>query len=387
MKKEATYSLSSHFVLMLVCFSMILIMMTGCNKNGNNSLIIDLDRNDKVSIFDLVDSISVVKLETNENCMLSFLTQGTIYKNRFYFFDYKQRIIFCFDNNGKFLYKINKFGRGPDEYEAIASFSIDKFNDQIMILVPYGSILYYDLDGKFISKEKLPLEIIAYNEVHSINKDVLLFISNNKIRAAYYSKSDKSLIKRFMEVTPEQHEVFSPLRRTYNYRDSVYYNDYSNNTVLNLSNITHNKVKHKWDFGENNNTNEQLQKYILYKANKKKNKEPLDWNEVSSNKKYFNHFPGPSFESNKFIGMSLHYIGLIKYVLYDKLENTYKVFGNTTEGVSPYFNFTSNNSIINTYNDKNNEVFNRILTEKQKKIIESHDPNNDNPFIVIYHIK
>lgn len=384
MKKEATYSLSSHFVLMLVCSSMILIMMTGCKKNGDNSLIIDLDRKDKVSIFDLVDSISVVKLETSENCLMSFLVQRIIYKNRFYFFDYKQRIIFCFDNNGKFLYKINKFGRGPDEYEAIASFSIDTFNDQIMILVPYGSILYYDLDGKFISKEKLPSEIIAYNEVYSINKDVLLFISSNKIRAAYYSKSNKSLIKRFMEVTPEQYNAFSTIRRTYNYKDSIYYNDYINNTILNLSNITFNNVKHKWNFGENNNTDEQLQNFNLYKDNQKKIKKPLDLKDII---KFFNHYPGQSFESNTFIGMSLLYKGSIKYVFYNKLEKFYIIFANTTEGVSPYLDFISKNSIINTYNDKNNEILNRILTEKQKKIIESHDPNKDNPYLVIYHIK
>ncbi|HBZ24633.1 MAG TPA: hypothetical protein DEO54_00155 [Rikenellaceae bacterium] len=369
-----------------VLIALISFIFFGC-KNQDKTQIIDLDRNDKVSIFDLVDSISVVKLETNENCLLSFLIQGTIYKNRFYFFDYKQRIIFCFDNNGKFLYKINKFGRGSDEYEAIASFSIDKFNDQIMILVPYGSILYYDLDGKFISKEELPSEIIAYNEVHSINKDVLLFISNNKIRAAYYSKSDKRLIKRFLEVTPEQKEVFSPLRRTYNYKDSIYYNDYTNNTVINISNITDNQIRHKWDFGENNNTKEQLQEFILYKANQKKNKELIDWKEVISNKKFYNHFPGSSFESNTFIGMSLNYKGPIKYVFYNKLENSYKVFGETKEGVSPYLNLTSNNSIINTYSDKNNEIFKKILSEKQKNIIESHNPDTDNPFLVIYHIK
>ena len=384
MKKEATYSFSRQIVLMLVFSSVLLMLLTGCNKNKDNSLIIDLDRNDQVSIFDLVDSISVVKLETNENCFLSFLVQRIIYKNRFYFFDYKQRIIFCFDNNGKFLYKINKFGRGPDEYEAIASFSIDKFNDQLMILVPYGSILYYDLDGKFISKEKLPSEIIAYNEVHSINKDVLLFISSNKIRAAYYSKSNKSLIKRFMEVTPEQDKVFSSTRRTYNYKDSIYYNDYTNNTIFNLSNITFNNIKHKWNFGENNNTNEQLQNFNLYKDNQKKNKKPLDFKDII---KFFNHYPGQSLESNTFIGMSLHYKGSMKYVFYNKLAKIYKIFANTTEGVSPYLDFTSNNSIINTYSDKNNEILKKILSEEQKKIIETHDPNNDNPFLVIYHIK
>ena len=274
----------------LISLALISLLILGC-KSQEEAQIVDLERNDQVSIFDLVDSISVVKLETNENCFLSFLVQRIIYKNRFYFFDYKQRIIFCFDNNGKFLYKINKFGRGPDEYEAIASFSIDKFNDQLMILVPYGSILYYDLDGKFISKEKLPSEIIAYNEVHSINKDVLLFISSNKIRAAYYSKSNKSLIKRFMEVTPEQDKVFSSTRRTYNYKDSIYYNDYTNNTIFNLSNITFNNIKHKWNFGENNNTNEQLQNFNLYKDNQKKNKKPLDFKDII---KFFNHYPGQS---------------------------------------------------------------------------------------------
>ena len=85
--------------------------------------------------------------------------------------------------------------------------------------------------------------------------------------------------------------------------------------------------------------------------------------------------------------MSLHYKGSMKYVFYNKLAKIYKIFANTTEGVSPYLDFISNNSIINTYSDKNNEILKKILSEEQKKIIESHDQSNDNPFLVIYHIK
>lgn len=69
-----------------VIFAIVLLSLLSCQKK-NESIIIDLNRNDKVSIFDLVDSISVIKLDTKPECFIKFVCQIISHKNRFYIFD------------------------------------------------------------------------------------------------------------------------------------------------------------------------------------------------------------------------------------------------------------------------------------------------------------
>lgn len=245
--------------------------------------------------------------------------------------------VFCFDDSGRFLFKINKLGRGPDEYVNCDFINIDKFNDKIMMLVPWGYILYFDLDGNFISKVRLPEEVRNYNEVHSINKDVLLFLSINEYRAAYYSLSENKILKRFLKVTPEQRNIFSPTSKTYNFDGSIYFRDDANKSVINLSDTTNNPIKYSFPL-------------ILER-------------------------------------MSLIYEGSTKYVFYNKDNSECKVFKETTEGVSPYMHLVYDNSIVNSYSDHNAAALNKILTESQKKIVESHNSDSDNPLLVIYHLK
>lgn len=369
-----------------VIFVIVLLSLFSCQKK-NESVVIDLNRNDKVSIFDLVDSISVIKLETRPECLIKRMNQIIFHKNRFYIFDKSLFSVFCFDKSGKYLFKIHKQGRGPDEYVNCQFINIDKFNDHIMMLVPWGSILYFDLDGNFISKEELTEDIKVYNEVYSINEDVLLFLSFSEYRAAYYSRSKNKIPKRFLKVTPEQTKVYPPIRKTYIYKDSIYFrDDANNNTVINLSD-TINPVKYSWDFGENNNTNDQLMEFYSYQIERQRQGKGVDFEEVFTNKKYLSHYPGPSFESKKYRGMSLTYKGSIKYVFYDKENNDSKVFNETIEGVRLFMSLIYNNSIINTYTDKNDTILNKILTENQKRIIEYQNPDNDNPFLVIFHLK
>jgi len=368
-----------------VFFLVVFLSLFSCQKK-NESIVIDLNRNDKVSIFDLVDSISVIKLETRPECLIKRMNQIISHKDRFYIFDETLNTVFCFDRQGKWLFKINKRGRGPEEYEFSQHINIDKFNDQIMILVPWGSILYFDLDGNFISKVRLPEEIIAYNEVYSINKDVLLFLSINEYRAAYYSRSGNMLLKRFLKVTPEQRAYFPPWDKTYNYDGSIFFNDDLNNTVINLSDTT-NLVKYSWDFGENNITEEQMKGFKSYQKEQYGQGRGFNLDEVLTSKKYMKHYPGLSIESKTYRGISTRYNGSIKYIFYNKENEESKVFNETIEGVLPYMYLIYDNSIVNSYSDNKAAALNKILTDNQKKIVESHNSDSDNPLLVIYHIK
>jgi len=80
--------------------SLIVILITAqlivsCAKANDSA--INLDKTDKVSVFDLVDSISVVQLETKEESLIGGIQRIISYKNRFYILDYTLQAILCFN--------------------------------------------------------------------------------------------------------------------------------------------------------------------------------------------------------------------------------------------------------------------------------------------------
>ncbi|HBG25146.1 MAG: hypothetical protein A2266_09985 [Bacteroidetes bacterium RIFOXYA12_FULL_40_10] len=370
----------------LISLALISLLILGCNSQ-EEAQIVDLERNDQVSIFDLVDSISVVKLETNSDCLLKFIYQIYFHKNKFYIFDERQNSIFCFDKNGKFLFKIDDKGRGPKEYEYTQYVYIDNKNDQIIILVPWGFILYYDLGGKFIEKVELPKELNSYSEVYSLNKDTLLFISTNEYRASYYSRSKNRLIKRFLKTTKEQMVEMIPVHKTYTFNDSLFFNDNSvNSRIINLSDST-NPVKYSWNFGKDSNTIKQINDLNSFKESQMKQNKSIENDKIYIDKKYPNYYPFYSIESKRYRGISINHRGCYKSIFFDKTNKKYLVINKTIEGIKPLTYLRYGNAIVEDHSDNNSTLIINILNDKQKKIIQSHNPDTDNPFLIIYHIK
>ncbi|HBZ24632.1 MAG TPA: hypothetical protein DEO54_00150 [Rikenellaceae bacterium] len=244
--------------------------IVSCNiKEGSSSISVDLDQSDKVSIFDLADSISIVQFETTNESLFKYISKVIPYKNRFYVFDKLSLTVFCFDSTGKFLFKINKKGRGPEEYEYVEDIYIDNFNDQLLLLVPWGYVLIFDLEGNFISKKKLPKEVLSYNEVFAVNRDTLLFLSSNEYRAIYYSRKNDSIINKCLGVD-EMPEIELTKGSVYKYNDSLYFSSAGfDNNVLNMSHPKR-RVAYNWDFGINNFTKKRIRNGMESKSKARK---------------------------------------------------------------------------------------------------------------------
>lgn len=78
--------------------------------------------NSSYSFFDwseYVDSITIIPLETSSKSMLGTITSGYIGENSMYLFDYSSKQLLEFDSKGRFMRKIGKRGKGPNEYKEI----------------------------------------------------------------------------------------------------------------------------------------------------------------------------------------------------------------------------------------------------------------------------
>ncbi len=151
-----------------------LIYPTACNKNKNISnpqVIIKLpdQRNGEFHLENYVDSTIYVKLETSDDCLIQRINRISVFENKIYIHDSKMKSVIVFDLKGIFLFKIQKVGMGPEEYNDITSFCIDGINKNIVIHdISKNSIYKYcAYNGKF-------KEVVRIKERKSFARDILM---------------------------------------------------------------------------------------------------------------------------------------------------------------------------------------------------------------------
>jgi len=346
---------------------------------------IDLDSTEVISISDIFESIDVVQLDTNEDCLISSISKVIYHDNKYFILDLKLQSLFCFDSNGRFLFKIFQKGQGPEEYLYLSDFNVDPYNNQLMLLEPFGSLLLFDLErGTFIKKVKLPHEIIAYNEVYPLNENRLLFISLNKYKVVFYNRVSNTIIEKRYENDERLGSIFNPFYKTYIYNEDVYFSPPPTNEIINLSKGT----SFFWDFGKKNNSLDKIKKLREKMISEDKNPERDYVGEG-----FLNYCIVYNYETVKYKLCLLDCGNLqFKHIFFDKETQKAHIFNKTTENIRfllPDFSKESiilydkafSRELLHPFYNENN------LTEEQKNLIKNNNPEIDNPFLVKYNFK
>lgn len=129
---------------------------------------------------DLLSSLKLIKLETNDTCLLGWIRQVTIVEKRIFIRDNKGQL-FVFGENGNFLNRIGVIGQGPGEYLGITCFYIDKEKHHVGV-VDAGAALVtrYNFDGKFLDKFKYDSrKIKTFSDICYIGDGKLLITLGN----------------------------------------------------------------------------------------------------------------------------------------------------------------------------------------------------------------
>jgi hypothetical protein len=101
-------------------------------------------------ISELAESIEVVKLETNDNCLIKEIWKVFVTDNHIGILEHDGKPYKLFDRKGNFISQIGSIGQGPNEYISIINSSIDETNKRVY-LMPFmraNQLLCYDFDGK-----------------------------------------------------------------------------------------------------------------------------------------------------------------------------------------------------------------------------------------------
>lgn len=131
---------------------------TTIHIESNNLKVVDIDDafdNRHIDIDNLFDTVYFVTLETKAESVLGDISKMIITDNRIFIGDIDYNLL-IFDIEGKFVTKLTK-GQGPDEIIGAWNFTFDDERKQLIVYDQSDCLKYYDINGKCISIQKLPL--------------------------------------------------------------------------------------------------------------------------------------------------------------------------------------------------------------------------------------
>jgi len=107
--------------------------------------------NIKVTYSQIFKTVKLIKLETNPDCFISNIATLKVDDDRIFVFDVWLGIVFIFSQDGHFIDKIGRKGKGPGEMITPRGFTLDKLNKQIEILDASGKKMFiFDYNGNYI---------------------------------------------------------------------------------------------------------------------------------------------------------------------------------------------------------------------------------------------
>lgn len=183
------------------------------------------------------------KLETNSNCLISHIIK-IVFTDKIFIQDYNSKI-FIFNMKGEYLNKIDFKGNAPEEYSSISDFVV---NDSLITITDTNAknAVSYHLDGHFVKKEKMPMEIL-YNEkigeydlwyTGNVGCDLNYSKSNKKFHKLVFAK-DLSVISMFSPFGAESNGyVYRTTSPFYEYNNKHFFIEPINDTIYSIKEET-----------------------------------------------------------------------------------------------------------------------------------------------------
>ncbi len=213
------------------------------NKNSSNTnynIKINPDKAIDIKISDIYDSIYMVPLETNKNCLIEHIEKLFIVKKNIIILDNGRTNsqILHFDHSGKFQNKIGSEGKGPGEYYFIND--IDIYNNNIYILDANRKIICYSINNHFIDEFNTN---IPGNNLCILNDSTFLISNNgglmpNKKDGYYiYKINKKTILNKSFKIPNELlHSTHKDTRRLLKFNNEIYYIKPFSNIVYKYTN-------------------------------------------------------------------------------------------------------------------------------------------------------
>lgn len=151
------------------------------------------------NLSEIATDIQYIPLETHPKAFMKYINYLKAADDRFYINTVQE--LLCFDRSGKFLYKLDQQGRGPNEYIYLSDYDIKPEKKQIIVLTRGKLFFYNETDTGFQFSKQLNLEIQPqYCDFIPGQDNILLSYTastgENKYQSIIISQEGDTLSKR-----------------------------------------------------------------------------------------------------------------------------------------------------------------------------------------------
>jgi hypothetical protein len=179
------------------------LFLYGCkSKDTSSVMMIDIQSPTGTEIRNLSEiatDIQYIPLETKPEALMKFVNYLKTSNDKFYINTVLE--ILCFDKSGKFLYKLDQHGRGPNEYIYLSDYDIEP-DKNLMIVLTRGKLYFYtESDSGFLLLKHIDLKMQPqYADFFPDQDNILLSFTastgENKYQCVCISPEGDTLFKR-----------------------------------------------------------------------------------------------------------------------------------------------------------------------------------------------
>lgn len=151
----------------------------------------------EIKLSNLFKRYRLVPLETNDSSLIGGRGNKVIQRNSFFYIQSEHSIV-CFDADGHFIHRLDKYGMGPEDYTDISDFDVVSAGEggQELWIAGAGGIQIYDAaNGKHRRKITFPTSIHQFKYV---NDHTILIITPDE-EVFHVCNADGSIRKSFMK--------------------------------------------------------------------------------------------------------------------------------------------------------------------------------------------
>jgi hypothetical protein len=393
-----------------LCILFIILFFTGCNKikekvfvNTDRPTIevedefelnkFELTKNIQSDFYSQIDSIQLIKLEQTDETIIGKVSCLYVVRDTLFVVDYsKAKAIFAFDMNGSFLYKIDKIGNGPGEYQSL---NMVQISDNSISIIDWFSwkFIRYDLKGNFLSEQRLdkcPSDFIA------LDQDKLLvsyrkYTNTTPFKVELISLQDSTRETAFPFTNERSIPSSSGRSRFQKINNKVLFFNPLNDTIFQIIGT---EIKPLYDL--NLNTPALLSEFY----SKNRELKDLDF----SNKIRTSHIADVSFfaelEDWIYVSYFKDGLGFISIISKEDYQSRNFLVADVTTGKVKNISFFvigfHGNSLLTSLDesffsiyakDDQEQLFSHLKSQKEVDLINGLKNSNNNPIVCIFHIK
>jgi hypothetical protein len=145
-------------ICVFVIYSLLII---SCTTNPKENIeIIDLTNGlgncRKIYLSEIASNIEYIPLETGKDSYIGTIAQVKFCNGFIFILDSKSKVVYIFNNNGKYAAQINSIGKGPGEYIKLSDLEIYPKDTSIFVFdIEVHKLIKYDIHGQFINEWRL----------------------------------------------------------------------------------------------------------------------------------------------------------------------------------------------------------------------------------------